>query len=133
MKELIVKSAIDLAAVLLPLILGLVANLVKKWSDKLKADTDNKLAGAALSKVTTLAYVVVSEVSQTIVADLKAAAVDGKLTDEEKAQIKASAVAKLKSYISLDEAKRLIGVGDIDSFLGTLIESAVSETKPLPK
>jgi len=59
----------------------------------------------------------------------KEAAADGKLTAEEAAHIKQVAVDKLKSYVSVDELTRLVAAKSIDSFLGSVVEAQVVESK----
>jgi hypothetical protein len=67
-------------------------------------------------------------VSQTYVDALKAANADGKLTDQEKAEAKAKALALIKQNlgpVGLRKLAKIIGV-DVDGWLGTKLEAAVA-------
>ncbi len=129
MKELLVQASGDLLMAMMPLLLAAVSWAVKKLGDKFAADSKSRLTGMALEKVATVAEIVVKELSATLVAEYKKAAADGKLTAEEKAQIKQIAVDKLKSYLSLDELTRVVAAKSIDTFLGSVVESEVSNQK----
>jgi len=75
-----------------------------------------------------LAEKAVKTVAQTTGDKLKLAAADGKLTDEEKTELKESAVDVLKA-IAPDAAMKFMGKvnSDLDELLNTLIESAVHD------
>lgn len=75
----------------------------------------------------------VKSVAQAEADALKEADDDGKLTDDEKAHLKALAVDTLKSIAPdaiLKFSKKVTGdLEDLDTLLGTLIESAVRDSK----
>jgi len=75
----------------------------------------------------------INEVSQTYVAELKAASEDGKLTDEEKKAALQKAIDKFKSNYGVKGLKRLskiLGLGDkLDGWLTTQAESMLHEMK----
>lgn len=95
------------------------------------AKVNNVAVQAVLLKLEALASVVVMDVQQTVVEATKARNADGKLTDGEKAEIKALATAKLLSFVNLAEIKKALGIGPmfIDPFLAGLVESAVLKMK----
>lgn len=72
----------------------------------------------------------VKAVAQKEGEDLKEAAADGKLTDDEKAMLKKVAVDTLKAMAPGAILKFMAkGKSDIDTLLDTLVESAVSDSK----
>lgn len=103
---------------------GLISALILKF---IKAGTVRDIVGRALAEVGDA----VLAVSQTYVDALKAASADGVLTDAEKAEAKAKAIALAKKNIGTEGLKKLakiLGI-DIDGWLGTKIEAAVSTLK----
>jgi rRNA-processing protein FCF1 len=67
---------------------------------------------------------------QTLVDELKAAKADGKLTDEEKAAIKAKALERLESKITESQAAILAAItGDVSAWLADRIERVLVEHK----
>jgi len=76
----------------------------------------------------TLAEKAVKAVAQTTGDTLKEAAINGKLTDIQKAELKHSAVEALKA-IAPDASLKFMGKvnSDIEELLNTLIESAVHD------
>jgi hypothetical protein len=70
----------------------------------------------------------VLEIAQTTVDDLKEAAADGKLTDEEKEQVKAAAFSRAKELISTDVFSALDSItGNVDEWIKSKIEAAVKK------
>jgi hypothetical protein len=74
---------------------------------------------------------------QTIVDDLKAAKADGVLSDEEKAAIKAKALANLKSHLGVKGLKELLSVlglddASLDKFLSSKLEASLHDVKADP-
>ncbi len=69
-----------------------------------------------------------------MVAEIKAASADGKISEAEKRRIKDAAVANVKSYLGargirvLAEVLGLSG-GALDSFLGSKVEAAVHDLR----
>lgn len=120
---------------LLAAALGLVvsgARYAKSWVDAKTAvvtakikDTNIKHAvNTAEDCVTTTVY----KMAQTTTDDMKAAAADGKLTAEEAAQIKANALAEVKSLIGTNVSNTLDTVfADTNEWLKSKIEAAVKQ------
>lgn len=119
----------------LPL-LGLLASWGAVELTKLiKAKTKNEALAGALTRLNDVVFGVVKELNQTIVAGLKDANADGKVTKEEADQIKANALAKVKSYIGpkgIDEILFVLGLKDesaLDAFISSKVEAAVGDVK----
>lgn len=105
---------------------GLLATLILK---QLREGTAKTIVSRALTEVGDA----VLAVSQTYVSALKAAAADGKLTAEEKAEAKAKAIAIVKQNLGMAGLKKLakiLGV-DVDGWLGNKIEAAVGAAKAI--
>lgn len=72
----------------------------------------------------------VREVGQTFVDNLKAAAVDGKLTKAEARVAKNKAIEVAKANIGrkgLTRLARILGIDDVEKWIGTQVESAVAQ------
>ena len=118
-------SVIAWAAVLLA---GLVAKYI---IGKIGNDTVRKYVGRAWTEV----QAAVAEVYQTYVEALKEGNKDGKLTAREAAEAKARAMRIAKSNIGqkgLERLMRILGLsssGEVESWLGNKIESAIDTSK----
>jgi Sec-independent protein translocase protein TatA len=100
---------------------------------QIKAGKIQQVVGRALREVGDA----VMMVGKTYVEALKAASADGTLTDAEKAEAKARAIAAAKKNIGVDGLKalgRILGLGDGDDslthWLETKVESAVASVGP---
>lgn len=114
-----------------------IATFYKSKRDQILEDLEstklfknNDIAKDALKFIDSIIFNVVSELDDTIKKDLLKATEDGKLTDEEKAMLKNKALELVKSQISdpIKEAATVL-VGDIDSYISTVIENQVTEIK----
>lgn len=122
---------------LLVALLGLGASVIKfakTYIDAKTAEATAKINDANIKNAISVAEdcvtTVVSELAQTTVDNLKAKSVDGKLTTEEAAQIKADAIAKVKSLLSEDVQETISTIfGDVEQWISSKIEAAVKESK----
>lgn len=120
---------------LLAAVLGLVlsaAKYAKTWVDAKTTEVTAKIKNAtvkhAVSTAEDCATTVAYKMSQTVVDDLKAASADGKLTAEEAAQVKANALAEVKTILSEDVINTVhTEFGDADAWLTSKIEAAVKQ------
>jgi hypothetical protein len=90
----------------------------------------SELLHHAMNTLGTVAQNTVSALMQTEVKALKAAAADGKLTDEEKSNMKRKAIETIKMAVAdeaLDVLKR--ANTNLDAYLDTLVESTVRNDK----
>lgn len=115
---------------ILPALFAGIAWLGMRLEAYIRARTKNDYAEGVLVRFQHLLFAVVKELSQTVVDQYKKASEDGKLTSEEKATIKRTAVATLKSYLGatgLAELGKVLGMdgGALDDYLGTAVEAAV--------
>lgn len=100
------------------------------YAGMLKEKVKHDELKALIDRVQNTATIVVQSLNQTMVDDLKAAAEDGKLTQEEKTRIKDSALMSLLNTLN-DQGKELLKetFGDLNEYLTKLIESKVGEAK----
>lgn len=120
----LLDSGNDVIVWLAVALVGLISRYVVA---KIGSETVRKYVGRALDEV----YDAVGEVYQTFVSEIKKGRADGQLTDEEKAEAKAKAIAIAKSNIGakgLARLGRILGV-DIDDWLGTKVEASVAKLK----
>lgn len=121
-------------------ILGLFGTVIMGFFTKalasavglLSSKVRNETLRGIVERLDDLVLKVVNEVYQTYVREIKNAREDGTLTEEEKAEAKRIAIAKLKEYLGpkgLTELHWLV-TGNADDFLSTLIENTVVQTSP---
>ena len=108
---------------------ALLALLVNKLLALIEGKTIRELAGRFASE----AFAAVREVGDGYVADLKHYNDDGKLTDDEKKQAKATAIRIAKANFGPKGIKRLARVFDIEKWIGNKIEAFVGDEKRLGK
>ena len=91
---------------------------------------NNELAKEALRIIESIVSNVVEELDDTVKKEILKATEDGKLTDEEKTNLKNTAMDLIKSEISdpVKEAASSI-IGDLNNYISTLIENRVTQLK----
>ena len=105
-----------------------VALIGKYVIAKIESDKVRGVAGRALTEVDSA----VEEVWVTYVEALKEGAADGNLTDDEKQEAKDRAIAIAKTNLGakgVERLLRILGVDNVDGWLGTKVEAAVSRRK----
>lgn len=110
------------------------ANEVRKL---IAAKVHNEQLAGALTRLNDAVFAAVKEVEQTTAAALREANADGKITEEEKKQIKEAAITAAKSYLGpkgIGELVKVMGFnGDADERIAALvsgkIEAAVHDIK----
>jgi hypothetical protein len=106
----------------------------KKLIDLINVKTKNAVLAGVLARLVSTVQTVVLDLNGTMKADMINAAKDGKITDDEKAIIRAHAIAKVKAHLGakgLAEIVSVLGVapGLVDSFIGSHLEAAIESTK----
>lgn len=119
----------------------LLAAVLAFASTKLHAAAErDRAAGKAISvadvaaRATHIATQIVQDIQVTLRPELEAALADGKLTEEEKAKLKAAAMARLKATLGetgMAELRELLGIAEdgLGGYLSGLIESALVGVK----
>jgi hypothetical protein len=124
-------SAMQIVA---PLGLAALTWVATKVAALIKARVDNEYLRGVLLRLDDAVFAAVREVHQVAVEGIKSANSDGRLTPNEKAQVKAHAIATIKSHLGLrgiKEIARVLGInaGSIDGLLSTRVEAAVHDLK----
>lgn len=122
---------------LLAALLGLVASAItygKKLIDAKEQEVTAKIRDTnirhAVETVDNAATTIVYKLAQTTVDDLKAKAADGKLTEDEIAQLKADSLSEVKQLVGADVLDTLHTVfGDAEAWITAKIEAAVKSLK----
>lgn len=131
MKELMQEVIVILQPLLMTALTAAVAMAVK-W---LQARTHNEKVRAIEARLAESVMTIVKSTSMTLVDKMKAAKADGKITPEERAEIKAAALAEIKGYWGqkgITEVKKVLGYADdteLSNALSHDIEEAVFNMK----
>ncbi len=109
-------------------LLGWLAMRVGKW---LGASTDNEYAKGVLLRLNDAVFSTVMQLEQTLVAELKAANADGKLTADERKRVRDVAIDLVRDQIGpkgLEKAAKVLGLDmRIDEFISGRVESEVAK------
>ena len=91
---------------------------------------DNEIAKDALKTIEMIVSNVVNELDDTVKKEILKTTEDGKLTEEEKTDLKNTAMELIKSEIS-DPVKQAASsiIGDLNNYISTLIENRVTKLK----
>lgn len=130
----------------LPEILVTIASLVVTWmltqlsnyitskSEEVKSKTDSESTKRYIEIATSTVTEVVDYLNHSVVNDLKIAAQDGRLTQEEVDQIKTTARVQVMSILSSEAIQALQQVyGDINSLIDTWVVNAVAKAQNDPE
>ena len=105
-----------------------LSNYISNKSEEVKNKTDNDSMKRYIEIATSTVTGVVDYLNHSVVNDLKIAASDGKLTQEEVDQIKATARVQVQSILSAEAIQALQQVyGDINALIDTWIVNAVAK------
>ena len=135
MNQIVSTLLTALLAALVPVVavvLKMAGTALANW---LKAKIDNATAEGILVRLNDAAFSAVGSTWQTMGEAMKAAAADGKFTPEEKAQLKAIAIAEVKSVLgpkglaTLLEVLGLKSESDADKVISAKDEQAIYRTK----
>lgn len=112
-------------------IAGAAVALGIRW---IHSKTQSSLVDRALTAVSSACHLAVTETWTGYVEALKAAADDGRLTDEEKKEARDQAIELAKGFLGAKGIALIVdGLGIesdfLDSFLGASVESALSDLK----
>ena len=136
MNEIVGTILTALLAALVPVIAILLKVLGQKLAAYIQTKIDNATAEGILMRLNEAAFGAVSEVWQTMGEAMKAAAADGKFTPEEKAALKAAAIASVKNEMGQNGIDTLLHVlgwdGDksaADKVIGAKVEGAIARVK----
>ena len=116
---------LELAKLILPVGALVVSVALAYVADLMRQKSKSEVANRAISSVENIVQAAVLEAQQTVVDNLKELN-GGKLTDEEKVQIKSSVLAAVKARLTEETINELRGItADVEGYLTSLIESRV--------
>ena len=120
--------------ILSPLLLAALTWAAAKLAQLIRAKVQNEYLKGVLVRVDDAVFTAVKDLQQTVVEQIKAASADGKITDDEKKQIKDKALAAVKSHLGtkgLAEAASVLGLGGgaLEGLLSSKVESAVHDLR----
>lgn len=121
-----------LAMIVSAVVLPLIAWVGKKLARYLDGKFENEMVRSALVKVQAVSFGVVAELSQKLADKFKEATADGKLTDDEKDELKALAISQVKKLLSLETWGVLtseFGEEGASDLVSGQIEAAVRSSK----
>jgi hypothetical protein len=126
--------AYSAAQVIAPVGLAALTWVATKVAALIKARVQNEYLRGVLLRLDDAVFTAVREVHQVAVESIKSANADGRLTPNEKAEMKARALAVIKSHLGLRGIKELAQVmgldaGNVDGVLSTRVEAAVHDLK----
>lgn len=110
-------------------LVSVLASLVLVWVKKyVKTKTDNILVENALTRISNTTETVVASLGQTVAQSLKEAAVDGKLTKDEAAELRDKAYASVMALLpDVLKQQATLGVADLNQLIFAKIEQAVGK------
>ena len=120
--------------ILSPFLLAALTWVAAKLAQLIRAKVDNEYLKGVLVRLDDAEFTAVKDVQQTVVKAAKAASSDGKLTPDEKKQIKENAIASLKSHLGmkgLSELAVVLGLESaaVESLLSSKVEAAVHDLR----
>lgn len=117
---------IQMIGVLFPVVSVLILVLIIYGVSFLKKRIKNEEIKKGLDLISEISEKVVGSLNQTTVISLKEVAEDGKLTEQEKAQLKEQAISEIKGIIGKEIPKFLVREGtNIDKLIIHSIESVI--------
>lgn len=124
------EVALKSLAALSPALVGALSWLSIKGANWIAAKTTNEYMKGVYVRLNETVMSAVREADQVFVAEMKEASVDGKITPEERVQIKTKVINTVKSHFGmkgLAELSKIFGLSgsEVDKFLSTKVEAAV--------
>ena len=120
--------------ILSPLLLAALTWAAAKLAQLIRAKVQNEYLKGVLVRVDDAVFTAVKDLQQTVVEQIKAASADGKITDDEKKQIKEKALGAIRSHLGtkgLTEAANVLGLGGgaLEGLLSSKVEAAVHDLR----
>ena len=122
-QEVVIQVILPIIGTLTTVLLPILLAQALRW---IKSKTDNENLQRAMGQLNDLVYTTVSEMEQTF----QRAMADGRLTDDEKAEIKGVAMQKIQGQLPTylnDQLK--VGVNSLTDYISGKIEVMVLEMK----
>ena len=130
MDELLTVCAQAMIPVIGSLVTGLVTWIGVEARKYIKAKAENALVENALTRISHTVETVVSDLSMTLAAEMKAQADDGRLTMDNAKFLKCTAVERIRNQLPATVMKDAsLGVNSIESFMSSKIEQSLAKAK----
>lgn len=128
------RVMIEVVEALAPVLMAALTWAGLKVAGLINAKTKNEYLRGVFLRLNDAVLAAVRETEQTIVAQLKTAAADGKLTDDEKRDVKRAALDSVKAHFGpsgmSDIAKTLdLGEDSLEKMISARLEAAVHDMK----
>jgi hypothetical protein len=125
---------VDVVQGLIPVLMAALAWAGVKIATWINAKTKNEYLKGVLLRLNDAVLAAVRETEQTVVTQLKAAAADGKLTDDEKRDVKRAAFESVKAHFGskgVAEVGQVLGLSEdaLEKMIGARLEAAVHDMK----
>lgn len=125
---------IKLLEVLSPILMAALTWVAAKVAQLISAKVKAEWLRGVLVRLDDAVLNAVREVQQVVVNEIKAGRADGRLTAEERAQVKARAIESIRSHLGLrglGELARVLGLEDgcLEKLLSTRVEAAVHDLR----
>ena len=128
------ETLVTIASLVVTWMLTQLSNYITSKSEEVKSKTDNESTKRYIEIATSTVTEVVDYLNHSVVNDLKIAAQDGRLTQEEVDQIKTTARVQVMSILSAEAIQALQQVyGDINSLIDTWVVNAVAKAQNDPE
>jgi hypothetical protein len=123
---------LEVVKVLSPVLLAVLTAAVAKFAQLIRARVQNEYLQGLLIRLDDAVVTAVKDLQQRTVDRIKAASADGKISDDEKQQIRAAALAAVKSHLGANgraEVAKILGLqGEgMDGLVSSKIEAAVHD------
>lgn len=113
-----------------PLVLAALSAVASMALNAMRKHFDSAAAQSLLDRLERSAQLAVMDVEQTLMPKIKAAAADGRITPEEKDELKAAALARARAILGDRGVRDVQANGqNIDSVINHLIEAKVNEMR----
>ena len=125
---------LKLVEILSPVLLAALTWVAAKVAQLISAKVKHEWLRGVLIRLDDAVLNATREVQQVVVNEIKAGRADGKLTAEERAQVKARAIESIRSHLGmkgLTELARVLGLEDgcLEKLLSTRVEAAVHDLR----
>ena len=120
--------------VLSPVLLAGLTWLGTRVAALIQARVTNEYLRRVLIRLDDAVFTAVKDLQQTVVAEIRIASADGKISDVDRRRIKAAAIANVKSHLGakgIAEMGRILGLGNgaLDGLIGSKVEAAVHDIR----
>jgi hypothetical protein len=128
------ELALSALQILSPVLLAGLTWLAARVAALIRVRIESEYLRGALIRLDDAILTATKELQQTVVAEVKAAAADGKITPAERERIKRTAVTNAKSHLGprgIAEIARVLGLpnGALDDLIGSKVEAAVHDLR----